>query len=130
MLLATDLDGTFLAGSEEDRQQLYHLISNHPSIQLVFVTGRGLERVMPLLSDPSIPRPDYIISDVGGTIVDGETLQPLNEIQGEIEMNWPGELAVTQVMEDFPAITRQEVPQERRSSYYCRQDQICEELTT
>ena len=58
MLLATDLDGTFLGGSQEQRQQLYQLIAAHPDIDLIFVTGRGLESVMPLLADPTIPQPD------------------------------------------------------------------------
>ena len=70
MLLATDLDGTFLGGSAEDRQTLYQLVSGSQDIQLVFVTGRGLEAVMPLLSDPLVPTPDYIICDVGGTVVE------------------------------------------------------------
>lgn len=48
MLLATDLDGTFLAGDPDNRQRLYALISAHPWIKLVFVTGRGLESVQPL----------------------------------------------------------------------------------
>ena len=69
LMLATDLDGTFLAGSPAHRQQLYRLVDRHPEIRLTFVTGRGLEAVMPLLSDPSLPRPDYVICDVGGTDV-------------------------------------------------------------
>ena len=77
MILATDLDGTFLAGSAESRARLYQLINAHPMIRLVFVTGRGLESVMPLLSDPGIPAPEYIICDVGATVVDGGTLQPV-----------------------------------------------------
>ena len=43
MLLATDLDGTFLAGDPDSRLKLYQLVVSHPEIQLVFVTGRGLE---------------------------------------------------------------------------------------
>ena len=65
MLLATDLDGTFLAGDPDNRLKLYRLVAAHPEIDLVFVTGRGLESVLPLLSDPTIPQPDYIIADVG-----------------------------------------------------------------
>ena len=43
MLLATDLDGTFLAGDSQSKTTLYQLISSHPEIDLVFVTGRGIE---------------------------------------------------------------------------------------
>ena len=94
MLLATDLDGTFLAGDTEERHQLYQLIARHPDIQLVFVTGRGLETVLPLLSDPSIPQPDYIICDVGATVCDGHTRQAVQPLQSQIEGRWPGEQAV------------------------------------
>ncbi|HZW51558.1 MAG TPA: HAD family hydrolase, partial [Rudaea sp.] len=66
-LLATDLDGTFLAGSASARRRLYRLIQRHPGISLAWVTGRGLESVMPLLNDHALPRPDYIICDVGAT---------------------------------------------------------------
>ena len=48
MLLATDLDGTFLAGDPEDRLSLYQTIAAHPEIQLAYVTGRSLEAVLPL----------------------------------------------------------------------------------
>jgi glucosylglycerol-phosphate synthase len=128
MLLATDLDGTFLAGHPEDRQRLYQLIGAHPEIQLVFVTGRGLEVVMPLLSDPSIPVPDYIICDVGGTVVDGRTLQPVHPLQSEIDARWPGERAVVEEMLRFDALERQEVPQQRRCSYFCEAGAVTREI--
>src|SRR5690606_30962609 len=91
MLLATDLDGTFLGGTTEKKQILYQLIRNHPDIDLVFVTGRGIETVLPLLHDPSIPTPDYIIADVGATVVDGSTLLSVASIQSGIERRWPGQ---------------------------------------
>lgn len=85
MLLATDLDGTFLAGDPDMRLRLYQLITAHPEIQLVFVTGRGLESVLPLLSDPTIPEPDYIICDVGCTVVHGNSQQSIQPLQGDID---------------------------------------------
>ena len=128
MLLATDLDGTFLAGHPEHRQRLYQLIGAHPEIQLVFVTGRGLEVVMPLLSDPSIPVPDYIICDVGGTVVDGRSLQPLQPLQSDIDARWPGERLVAGEMQRFDGLERQEVPQQRRCSYFCEADAVGREI--
>lgn len=128
MLLATDLDGTFLAGSPEKRQELYQLISMHPEIDLVFVTGRGLESVLPLLADPTIPQPDYIISDVGCTVVCGELQQPVHPLQGEIDQLWPGDLAVEQALMDFDGLQRQEVPQQRRVSYFCEAHHVTPEL--
>lgn len=128
MLLATDLDGTFLAGSDEDRIRLYQLIAHHPNIQLAFVTGRGLESVLPLLSDPTLPQPDYIICDVGATVVDGRTRQPIQPLQADIDARWPGEQVIVRALEDVPGIQRQEFPQERRCSYFCREDAVTDEL--
>ncbi|MEQ9463158.1 MAG: glucosylglycerol-phosphate synthase [Haliea sp.] len=128
MLLATDLDGTFLGGDLDSRTKLYQLVSAHPEIDLVFVTGRGLESVMPLLSDPAIPRPRYIICDVGCTVVDGETLQPLHPLQGDIDRLWPGEHTIERALEHIDEIQRQEVPQEHRCSYFCEPEAVSSEI--
>jgi len=124
MLLATDLDGTFLAGDPDNRLKLYQLISAHPEIDLVFVTGRGLESVLPLLSDPTIPEPDYIICDVGCTVVHGKTQQAIHPLQGDIDELWPGEHVVESALASFEGLQRQEVPQERRVSYFCASDAV------
>ena len=118
MLLATDLDGTFLGGTAETRQTLYQLFRNHPDIDLVFVTGRGIETVLPLLHDPSIPTPDYIIADVGATVVDGNTLLPVSSIQSGIERRWPGQFVVRNKLAAVKGLSPQEVPQQRRCSFY------------
>ncbi|RZF62880.1 glucosylglycerol-phosphate synthase [Sphingobacterium corticibacterium] len=118
MLLATDLDGTFLGGSMENRLRLYRLIKQLTDIQLVFVTGRGIESVIPLLNDPLIPRPNYIIADVGATVVNGLTLDAVEGIQGEIEQKWPSPYDIrTKVLENT-SVVYQEVPQQRRCSFY------------
>lgn len=128
MLLATDLDGTFLAGDKEKRHQLYQLINTCSEIELVFVTGRGLESVMPLLSDPTIPQPAYIICDVGATIVEGEALQTVHPIQANIEEHWPGEYVIEKAVEHFSGLQRQDVPQQRRCSFFCEPDVVNENL--
>jgi len=120
MFLATDLDGTFLAGDAEARTSLYRLITRHPDIKLAFITGRGLESVLPLLSDPTLPTPDYIICDVGATVVDGVECLPIQPLQNEIEQRWHGEQAVMSAFAGFPELERQETPQQRRCSYFCK----------
>lgn len=128
MLLATDLDGTFLDGAQKDRQRLYYLIDRHPDIRLAYVTGRGLEAVVPLLDDPALPTPDYIICDVGATVVDGHRLQPIQPLQAQIETRWPGEQIVVEAMQDFEGIERQALPQERRCSYFCSEDAVTDAI--
>ncbi|WP_439888787.1 glucosylglycerol-phosphate synthase [Pseudomonas sp. MBLB4123] len=118
MLLATDLDGTFLAGDPEDRLSLYQTIAAHPEIRLAYVTGRSLEAVLPLLADPTLPQPDYIIADVGASLVHGDTLQPIQPLQSAVDALWPGESQVASAIEGFD-LERQDVPQARRCSYFC-----------
>lgn len=128
MLLATDLDGTFLGGSAADRQQLYQLVARHPDIKLAYVTGRGLETVLPLLADPSLPQPDYIVCDVGATVVDGQTLQAIQPLQSEIAARWPGDQRVAEAFEPFPVLQRQSTPQQRRCSYFCAREVITQDM--
>lgn len=122
LLLATDLDGTFLAGNEEQKLKLYRLLSENKSITLVFVTGRGLQTVTPLFVLPEMPRPSYIICDVGATIVHGDSLQHVSEIVDEIESKWPGAEKVYDVFSKLKGLSYQEVPMERRSSYFYNSD--------
>lgn len=122
MLLATDLDGTFLAGDPEDRLSLYQTIAAHPEIKLAYVTGRSLEAVLPLLADPTLPQPDFIIADVGATLVHGDSLQPIQPLQSVVDARWPGESQVASVIEPF-GLERQDVPQARRCSYFCTPEQ-------
>lgn len=124
MLLATDLDGTFLGGKSLHKQQLYRLIRENTALKLVFVTGRGLESVIPLLNDPIIPNPDYIICDVGATIVNGHTLEQVEPLQAAIEKNWPGELKILDALKDIPGLEYQEVPQQRRCSFFIKDESL------
>jgi len=123
-LLATDLDGTFLAGHAAQRLRLYQLLSRTRQARLVYVTGRGLESVLPLLADPTLPHPDYIICDVGATVVRGSDLLPVQPLQAEIAAQWPGEQVVATRIGDIPGLERQDVPQERRVSYFCAESAI------
>jgi len=86
MLLATDLDGTFLGGTEDERKNLYHFINKHTDIALVFVTGRGLHSVLSLFTgDLMLPVPECFICDVGATILNGDTHEPIEPIHSSIE---------------------------------------------
>ena len=68
-VLATDLDGTFLGGSDEDRRKLYDWIeANRETVGLIFVTGRDPEFIGELCSSNGVPWPEYAVGDVGTTI--------------------------------------------------------------
>jgi HAD superfamily hydrolase (TIGR01484 family) len=90
-VLATDLDGTFLGGSDSDRRRLYRWIEdNRRTIGLVFVTGRDPDFIAELTAG-EVPTPDYVVGDVGTTIAhvgaDG-TVEPIAELEAEIAAAW------------------------------------------
>lgn len=118
MLLATDLDGTFLGGTPVQQEQLYGIINNDKAIRLVFVSGRGLATILPLFIEPFIPKPEFIICDVGATVVNGITLEPVEPIQSLIEERWPGEEMVSGLLAGVKGLLPQNVPQQRRCSYF------------
>lgn len=127
--LATDLDGTLLAGTPQARARILELFAETgPDRRLIFVTGRGLESVLPVLADPLVPRPDWIIADVGATVVRGSDLHPVLPLQAHLSEKWPGTLRVLDALAGFPQLHRQEVPQERRCSFLCDESQQTPEL--
>jgi glucosylglycerol-phosphate synthase len=128
LFLATDLDGTFLGGRQIDRFTLYRALRETPDARLAFVTGRGVESVLPLLSDPLIPNPDFIIADVGATVVSTEGLAPVQPIQWQIEERWCGAGIVRKALKGIPGLTLQRVPQERRCSYFLDDSSLIEEI--
>ncbi len=128
LVLATDLDGTLLAGTQETRRRVRDLFSGGlAGAKLVYVTGRGLESIIPLLSDSTLPQPYYIIADVGATVVYGD-LSPVDPLHHDIAARWPGSQFVLQQLTEFPLLQRQTVPQERRCSFFIKEGGISEEL--
>ncbi|MCA9767300.1 MAG: glucosylglycerol-phosphate synthase, partial [Gemmatimonadetes bacterium] len=109
-LLATDLDGTFLGGRQADRLALYRAFRRPGAPRLVFVTGRGVESVLPLLADALIPDPEFIIADVGATVVLTDGLRPVAPLQWEIDQDWVGSEVVLAAVGDVPGLVRQPVP--------------------
>ena len=55
MILATDLDGTFLAGSDAARGRLIGRFLERPDARLVYVTGRSVRSVLSLIDDGTLP---------------------------------------------------------------------------
>ncbi len=128
LVLATDLDGTLLAGTQPARRRVRNLFSGGlPGAKLVYVTGRALESIIPLLSDSTLPQPDYIIADVGATVVHGD-LRPVDPLHHEIAARWPGPQAILQQLARFPLLRRQTVPQERRCSFLVNEGGVTDEL--
>ena len=119
-VLATDLDGTFLGGTSEDRQALYTWIEAHrDTIGLIFVTGRDPDHITQLCND-GLPWPEYVVGDVGTTIAQVEDRQqrPLPALEAEIAAAWDdaGD-KVRDALADHPGLTLQPVEFRYRISY-------------
>jgi HAD superfamily hydrolase (TIGR01484 family) len=91
-VLATDLDGTFLGGSDEDRGMLYRWIEdNRNRVGLIFVTGRDPGFIHDLTRRRGVPRPDYVVADVGTTIAEMDAnhlVSPIADLEREIAEAW------------------------------------------
>lgn len=121
VVLATDLDGTFLGGGEAPRAALYEWIeARRDSVGLIFVTGRDPEFVTELTRDTPIPTPDYVVGDVGTTIarvVDGH-IEPIEPLEEEIAQRWDdGGGGVQQALADLAGLTLQPTEFRYRVSY-------------
>lgn len=92
MVLATDLDGTFLGGSDADRDHLYRWLGqNRKTVGLIFVTGRDPGFIHDLCGAGRVPWPDYVVGDVGTTIahVDPATgLTSIPALEADIAAAW------------------------------------------
>ncbi len=95
---------------------------------MIFLTGRNLETIRPYLADPLVPSPDYIVGDVGASVLSGRDLEPIQPLQDEIERAWPGRRKVEWALEPFPFLQPQDVPQERRCSYRAPEHMITPEV--
>ncbi len=124
-VLATDLDGTFLGGSTEDRRVLYDWIeANRQTIGLVFVTGRDPAFIKALCDGTDggmgVPWPEYVVGDVGTTIarVDHGAIHPIPALEAEIAERW-GDAGdrVREALAGHPGLTAQDVAFRYRVSY-------------
>lgn len=125
-VLATDLDGTFLGGTATERRRFYDFLNDlDQRFTLIFVTGRELENTLPLFDppapgEPAVPRPRYIIADIGTEILDGHTLEPIVPVQDWVVAAWNGANdRVRALLADDPDIVLQPVETRHRVSYFC-----------
>ncbi len=124
LMLATDLDGTFLGGTREDRSELYRVIKAHREVvRLVFVTGRDPEFVIGLCADGFVPWPDLLVGDVGTTIAtvhpgSKTPIRPIKVLEAEIAERWQDSGAVVRAaLEGVQGLSLQPTDFRYRVSY-------------
>lgn len=121
LILATDLDGTFAGGTADDRQVLQQTLRELPGTLLIYVTGRSVPAAREIMRDAPLPHPDFLIADVGTSFRGGPDLEPVREIEAQIEAAWPGADLIRARMSDVRGLEEQQIVARRRVSYWIRE---------
>ncbi|MDH6126446.1 HAD-IIB family hydrolase [Kitasatospora sp. GP82] len=129
-ILVADLDGTLLGADVTARRRLRDALDRHPEVMVVFATGRGLPSVREALEDQLLPRPRWIIADVGASVLDGVDHAPVEALQSELRRGWPGAERVRAELGRFPRLTYQDgVSQDGRCSFFVRPHDLTSAVT-
>lgn len=126
-LLATDLDGTFLGGSDAGRVALTRFFRDDPERTLLFVTGRSSRSVTELVRQGVLPAPDAMICDVGSYIAHADGTPYAGPLLSEIGERWGdrGD-AVRAAFEGLEGLRLQEYFGPYRVSYYYDTPEVLE----
>lgn len=121
-VLATDLDGTFVGGSEQQRAELYAWLREHrDDVVLMFVSGRGQDHMRELAQDLDV-EPDVFIGDVGTSVEPGArgSREALEPVWQWLRGTWPTHAPrrIEAVMSRHPRLRAQPVAGGRRMSYF------------
>lgn len=122
LLLCTDLDRTLLPNGHQPEhpaaREQFRKLCSLPEVTLVYVTGRHLQLVEQAMVEYAIPRPDFVISDVGTRVYrrNDEGWQELLPWQHQIALDWQGKSPdqLHQALGDHPGLTLQE-PEKQNS---------------
>ena len=96
LLICTDLDRTLLPNGPQpespDARKRFNRLAAHPGITLVYVTGRDQVLVEEAMEEYRLPRPAYVIANVGSTIyqVQQSNWSHMEKWQHEISPDWKG----------------------------------------
>lgn len=120
LILATDLDGTFLEGDHQTKDIFYNqLLRLRERILLIYVTGRPVEIVEQFCKEGYLPSPHFIIGDHGTHIVDGDRFHPIDHLQNPIIQKWNnGNRLLKELLRDEIGLQLQPLDPPYRVAYY------------
>jgi HAD superfamily hydrolase (TIGR01484 family) len=128
LLLCTDLDRTVLPNGPQPEsrgaRQQFAALASRPEVTLVYVTGRHREMVEQAIANYCLPRPDFVIGDVGTTVFEvAETGWRLWEAwEAEIAPDWSGMTPadISALLGDIKVLRLQETAKQNvhKLSYY------------
>jgi len=120
LILATDLDGTFLEGDHQTKNIVYNQVLHlRERIFLIYVTGRPVETVKDFCNRGYLPMPHFVIGDHGTHIVDGESFHPIDHLQNPIIQKWNhGTYRLKALLRDEIGLELQPIDPPYRVAYY------------
>lgn len=120
LVLATDLDGTFLEGDHQVKNSFYHeLFRLRDLIMLIYTTGRPVETVKQFCQRGYLPSPHFVMGDHGTHIVDGVNFLPVEHLQNPIIQKWNnGNKLLKNLLQDESGIQLQPIHPPYRVAYY------------
>jgi sucrose-6-phosphatase len=129
LLLCTDLDRTLIPNGPEPEsagaRPCFRLFCGFENVTLAYVSGRHRSLVQQAIADYTLPRPDYVVGDVGTTIyrvIDDDHWHPVTEWEEQISADWAGNShsEIHTLFSDLNDLRRQELHKQNRYklSYY------------
>jgi HAD superfamily hydrolase (TIGR01484 family) len=128
ILLATDLDRTLLPNGEQPEsplaRQYFRRLVTRPEVRLAYVTGRHRELVEAAMAEYDLPRPDFVIADVGTSLyeIDADSWHQVEGWQQTIALDWGGRnaLELAEIVGENAGLRMQEAAKQGacKLSYY------------
>ena len=128
LLLCTDMDRTVipngLHAEHPDAHKRFAAFCRLPEVVLAYVSGRHLALVQQAIKNYRLPKPDFILSDVGSKIYhfSDQQWQEISAWEQKIDKDWRGKShhQIMQMFDDIVELQCQEVEKQNthKLSYY------------
>ena len=128
LLLCTDMDRTIIPNGLQpehpDARKRFAAFCRLPEVVLAYVSGRHLALVQQAIKNYRLPKPDFILSDVGSKIYQfsDQQWQEISAWKQKIDKDWRGKShqQIMQMFDDIVELQCQEVDKQNthKLSYY------------
>lgn len=121
LILATDIDGTFVKGPSEVRDELYAKLRRRPHSSLIYVTERYIESARAYQELLGLPQPDLFIADAGAHVASGRRSADDERIDSLVNEPWPGALTIREALAHLSdVVVERPIIARRRLSFLVR----------